>query len=164
MERGKSSVTHLSSDQDKSLWVLDELITFKATAEDTDGAYTLFEDVTQPQGGPPPHVQHQDNEGFYVLEGEFEFLYNDRTIKATTGYFVYVPMGVLHTFKNVGTTPGKLLVTASPAGPHEKFFEEVGEAATDRNSPPVPEGPPDIERLVAIAAKYGIEIPPPPEQ
>lgn len=164
MEKEKPSATHYAPNEGRSFWVLDELITFKATAEDTDGAYTLFEDVTQPQGGPPPHIQHQDNEGFYVLEGAFEFLYNARTIEATTGSFVYVPMGVLHTFKNVGTTPGKLLVNASPAGPHEKFFEEVGEPATDRSSPPVLEGPPDIEKLVTIAAKYGSEIPPPPEQ
>jgi len=53
------------------------------------------------------------------------------------------------------------LVLFAPGG-FEGFFEEVGELVTDQSSPP--EGPPDVERLVAAAAKYGCEIPPPPEQ
>ncbi len=162
MEKEKRSVTHLSSDKDKSLWVLGDLMTFRATSEDTGGAYLLFEIMAQPQGGPPPHIQHRDEEGFYVLEGEFEFLYNDRTINATAGSFVYVPMETLHTYKNVGTTTGRLLVIAKPAEIHEKFFEEVGEPATDLSSPP-PFGQAEIEKLLAAAPKYGIQIPPPPE-
>ena len=99
-----------------------------------------------------------------MLEGEHEFLLGDGTVRATPGSFVYVPKENLYTFKNVGTTPGRMLILATPAGLHEKFFEEVGEPATDKSSLPGSEGPPDVERVVAIAPKYGIEIPPPPEQ
>jgi hypothetical protein len=48
-----------------------------------------------------------------------------------------------------------------PAG-LEKFFEEVGKPGTDASSPS-PFGEEDVERLLAAAPKYGVEIPPPPE-
>ncbi len=67
METEKRSVTHLSSDKGRSFWVLGDLVTFKATGEETGGAYSLFEYVTHPQSGPPPHIQHRDEEGFYEL-------------------------------------------------------------------------------------------------
>jgi hypothetical protein len=47
-------------------------------------------------------------------------------------------------------------------GGFEGFFEEVGELVMDSSAPP--EGPPDVERLVAAAAKYGCEVPPPPPE
>jgi quercetin dioxygenase-like cupin family protein len=52
-----------------------ELLTYKIASQRTGGAYSLFEVTTQPGAGPPPHVQHREDESFYVLEGEFEFSY-----------------------------------------------------------------------------------------
>jgi hypothetical protein len=46
---------------------------------------------------------------------------------------------------------------------HERFFEEIGEPATDKTNLLVFESPPDSGRIAAIPAKYGIEIPPSPE-
>ncbi len=54
---------------DRSLWVLGELVTRKVSSKQTGRAYSLFETTVQPQGGPPPHIQHQEDEFFYVLEG-----------------------------------------------------------------------------------------------
>jgi mannose-6-phosphate isomerase-like protein (cupin superfamily) len=157
------SITHLGSGEgSKSLWVLGDLVTYKVTAEQTGGAYSLFEVVTRPGGSPSPHVQHQEDECFYVLEGEFEFLNNGDVVEARAGSLVYIPRGNLHTYKNVGSEPGRMLVSQTPGGLHERFFEKVGEAAQDSTTPPVMEGPLDIERIVAIAARYGIEMPPPP--
>ena len=48
-----------------------------------------------------------------------------------------------------------------PAG-LEKFFEKVGKPGTDLSSPP-PLEEEDIDKLLAVAPKYGVEIPPPPE-
>jgi hypothetical protein len=78
------------------------------------------------------------------------------------GSVVYGPRDILHAFKNVGTTPSRMLVLVAPAG-LERFFEEVGEPATDVSSPP-PLGPAEIEKLLAAAPQYGQEIPPSPEQ
>ena len=109
---------------------------------------------------PPPHIHHTQEETFYVLEGEMEFV-TDGTIttRATAGSLVRIPRGVLRDYRNVGPEPARVLVLFAPGG-FEGFFEEVGELVTDSSAPP--EGPPDVERLVATAAKYGAEIPPPP--
>jgi transposase/quercetin dioxygenase-like cupin family protein len=125
-----------------------------------DGSFVLLETVCPPEGGPPPHVHYREDETFYVIEGEMEFLLGDDTVRAVAGSFVHVPKGTMHTFKNVGMTLARFLVTVVPGG-FEKFFFEAGERATDKSTPPVPEGPPDVENLVATAAKYNCEIPPP---
>ncbi len=72
------------------------------------------------------------------------------------GSLIYIPRGNLHTHKNVGEGPGRMLVSQTPGGSHERFFEEIGEPATVESRQAFPESSPDI---VSIAAKYGIEIP-----
>jgi glyoxylate utilization-related uncharacterized protein len=98
-----------------------------------------------------------------VLEGEFELLDNDRTIRATAGSCTFLPKGRLHTFKNVGTAPGKLLLLHKPGG-FEKYFEGPGidEPVDDEPSSLIKKAPPDIERVMSVYRKYGLEIPPPP--
>jgi mannose-6-phosphate isomerase-like protein (cupin superfamily) len=84
-------------------------------SEQTGGAYSLFEVTTQPQGGPPPHVQHREDESFYVLEGEYEFLDDGGSnMRAGAGTLIYVPRGNLHAHKNVGEGVGRMLVTQTP--------------------------------------------------
>ena len=96
-----------------------------------------------------------------MLEGEVEFLLGEDTIPAGAGSCVYVPRGALHTFKNVGASPSRVLVVLSPGG-FEKFFLEAGEPAPEGAS--APQGEPDVGRIVEIGQKYGLEIPPPPGQ
>jgi mannose-6-phosphate isomerase-like protein (cupin superfamily) len=156
-----TSVKVLPPREGRSLWFAADLYTIKAAAEDTDGAFTLFELTAAARFGPPPHIHHREDETYYVLEGEFEFLDNDRVFTAGAGSFVYLPKGRLHMHKNAGETPARALVLNTPAGV-EGFIEEGGEPATDpsSSSPPPPEAQ-DLEKLVAIAPKYGIEVPPP---
>ncbi len=80
--------------------------------------------------------------------------------RAGAGSFVHLPKGVLHSYQSVGTAPVRFLTLMAPAG-LEKFFEEVGKPGTDLSSPP-PFEEVDIDRLLAAAPKYGVEIPPPP--
>ena len=157
-EKVGKGVTHILPGEGRSMWVLGELVTYKITSDQTGGAYSLFEVASQPGGGPSPHVQHREDEAFYVLEGEYEFLDDSRTRKAGAGSLIYVPRGNLHAYKNVGDKPARMLVGQTPGGLHERFFEELGEPATDKTKPPTPKGQPDIEKIVAIAAEYGIEI------
>jgi quercetin dioxygenase-like cupin family protein len=161
----KTGATHVPPGEGRSLWVLSELVTYKTTSEQTGGAYSLFEVTTQPGNGVLPHVQHREDESFYVLEGEYEFLDDaGGTTRAGAGSLIYVPRGSLHAHKNVGTTTGRLLVSQTPGGLHERFIEEIGEPAMDGSEPSVSEGPQDVRRIIAIAVKYGIEIPPPPDR
>jgi quercetin dioxygenase-like cupin family protein len=137
----------------RSFWVVGDLYTFLATGEDTNGAYALIQALVPPGGGPPPHIHRREDETFYVLEGELTFHIDGRTLAASTGSFVTLPKGTLHSFKNTGPTPAKMLVIVHPSG-LEKFFEEVGEEARGQSSPPAP----DIAKLVTVAPKYGLEI------
>lgn len=115
--------------------------------------------MSGPGGGQPPHVQHREDEAFYVLEGDFEFLVEGRAIRAQAGSLFCVSKDSLHAHKNVGTKPGSMLVSQTPGGLHERYFEVLGEPATDKTWPPVPKVPPNTEKVVAIATEYGIEIP-----
>ncbi len=159
MENVKRDTTRVAPGEGRALWVLGDLYELKAVSEETGGAYALFETTITPGlPGPPPHIHHREDEAFYVLEGEVELNVEGNVSTAGPGTFVNVPKGTLHTFKNAGTTPARFLGMVSPAG-FEGFFEEVGEPATDKTTPPA--GPPDVEKVVALAPKYGLEIPPP---
>lgn len=59
---------------------------------------------------------------WYVLEGQFRFCADDRTLEAPTGSFVFVPRGTRHCFQKVGPGRARILVMFTPAG-MEKFFE-----------------------------------------
>jgi quercetin dioxygenase-like cupin family protein len=126
------------------------------TGDESGGAYALFEVVVSPNGGPPPHIHHREDESFYVMEGQLEFSVNGKTVKAAAGTFLHLHKGSLHTFKN-GSNPARLLVQVSPAG-LEKFFDEVGHPLKDRSAPAIPVTPAEIEKILAVAPKYGIEI------
>jgi hypothetical protein len=63
-----------------------------------------------------------------VLEGEYEFLIEGRTLMASAGALIYVPKGTLHTHNNMGEGVSRMLVTQTPGGLSEKFFEETGAA------------------------------------
>jgi mannose-6-phosphate isomerase-like protein (cupin superfamily) len=161
MEQGTN---RLRPEEGRAVWVLGtQLMTYKVSAEQTGGAYSLFEGLVPPRDGTPPHIHHREDECFYVLEGEFEFSVGDDTVAAGVGSLIYVSKGTLHAFKNVGEGPGRLLASQTPGGLHERFFEEVGEEATDKTAPPGAAGPPGLEKIAAIAAKYGTEVPVPPE-
>ena len=153
---------HVLPDEGTRLWVVDELVTSKATGRDTNGAYALTDSVVPPGGGPPPHVHHREDEAFWVLEGELEVMVGETTFRAGTGSFVRLPKDIPHAYENVGTGPARFLTLMVPAG-LEKFFEEVGRPGSDVSSPP-PFEEEDIEERLAVAPKYGVEILPPPEQ
>jgi quercetin dioxygenase-like cupin family protein len=159
-EKSETSGAHVAPGKgSKSLRIFGEVVMCKITSRQTGGAYSLFEVVTRSGGGPPPHVQHREDEAFYVLEGEYEFLDEGRTISAEVGSLIYIPKGRLHAHKNVGETPSRLLVSQTPGGLHERYFEEIGEEETKgRLTPLVSEDPPDMERIAKIAAEYGIEL------
>lgn len=139
-----------------SYWVLGDLYTFKATGKQTGGTFTLMDQVIQPGGGPPPHIHHREDEAFYILEGRFSFLHGGQQSVLEAGAFMYVPRGLLHTFKNIGEKPGRLLVTVTPAG-LEEFFYAIGTPAADRTTPPPPD-PAVIGQVLQLAEHYHMSI------
>ena len=139
--------------------LLGNLLRFHARSPDTGGAYCLVESLTAPGAGAPPNRHPSADEAFYVLDGSFEFTIEDDTIAAATGSFVKVPNGAVHSFRNVGETPGRLLIINSPGRAHDGFFSEAGDPMPSgtRELPP-PAGAPDIPRLLEIGRRNGLEF------
>ena len=158
----RSSAQHLTPGEGRAWWFATDLYIAKCVSEDTDGAFTLHEVTSPPQSPIGPHIHHREDEIYYVLEGEFEFLDEDRTFTAGAGSMVYLPKDRLHSHRNPADVPAKALVLHTSAGV-EKWLEEAGKPATDPTSPPPPSEYGELfERLLATASKYGIEVPPPP--
>src|SRR5215213_8249012 len=101
---------------------------WKVKTQETRGAYSVLESVVQPSTGPEPHRHSREEEGFYVLEGQYEFRVGTQVIKAGPGDFLFAPRNVPQTYKNVGTTPSRHLTIVSPGG-LESFFAERGSAS-----------------------------------
>ena len=157
-----SSAVHVAPAEGRAVRMVGTtIVTLKVSIEQTGGAYSLFEVSVAPKGGSQPHVQHREDECFYVLEGRFEFLHEDARIEAGPGSLVYVPKGGLHAFENAGETTGRMLVSQTPGGAYEGFVEEVGEPAVAEEGSPQAEEPPNLEGLVAAGARYGVEMVPP---
>jgi quercetin dioxygenase-like cupin family protein len=141
----------------RTLAVVGDVYRFLATGEDTNGKYALWEALVPPGGGPPPHVHSREEEGFYILEGEITLTVNGERVVATAGMFANMPVGTPHSFKNESSKPARMLISVAPAGLEKMFFEfgvPLGEGATTA-LPPTKE---EIEKLLAVAPKYGIEI------
>jgi quercetin dioxygenase-like cupin family protein len=121
------------------IWIVGDTMTFKATGESTGGNLVLFENLTAPGGGPPPHIHTREDELFYVLDGTFEIRIGDEVHAVEPGGFAYVPRGTVHNFRNTAETASRILVGFMPGG-IEGFFRESGRPATDDGpAPPVDE-------------------------
>jgi len=107
-------------------------------------------DITPPGGGPPPHWHDNEDETFYVLEGRASFLANGEWTEVSPGTAAFLPKGSIHTFKNVGNTPLKMIVQVAPAG-FEIFFTKC---ATEFSRPTGP----DMEQIMTAAHSHGIHF------
>jgi quercetin dioxygenase-like cupin family protein len=115
---------------------------------ETGGKYTVFTSITPPGGGPPPHYHNHEDEWFLPLEGRVEFLLDGSWKEVPVGSLIFVPRSTVHTFRNCGDRPLKLLIQTAPSG-FEIFFEQC--AAEFAKS-----GPPDMDRIIKISAAHGI--------
>jgi mannose-6-phosphate isomerase-like protein (cupin superfamily) len=97
---------------------------FKATAVDTHARLSLMERTLPPAGRMPPAHRHVDNdEAYFVLDGEVEFRVGEEVLHGSIGTFVLVPAGDAHTFGNTSAEPARLLVFHAPA--LDRYFEEL---------------------------------------
>lgn len=131
------------------LFAFGEEVQILLSGEDTGGRFTMWIETTPPGGGPPPHYHDFEDEWFCVLEGSPEF-FLDGWKKVAPGGAVYIPKGTVHTFRNAGDTPLKMLLHTSPSG-FEVFFASCAEVFAQSSTP-------DMERIVAIAARHGIHF------
>lgn len=151
-------------DEGTATWFLNSLVSTKADLGETRGAYALMEHLLTPAADPPMHVHGDEEEAFYVLDGEIEFEVDGLVARAVAGTFALAPAGRPHCFRVLTPTARMLVLSSAPGGAtnggSEAFFRAAGSPAT---APvlPAPEAP-DPVRLTALAAEHGIEILPPP--
>ena len=141
----------------RTIAVVGDVYRFLATGADTGGRYALWEAVVPPGGGPPPHVHSREEEGFYVLEGEIALYVGDERVVVAAGGFANVPVGTVHSFKNESARTAKMLISVAPAGLEEMFFE-VGVPVAQGATTAAPPTKDEVDRLLAAAPRYGIEI------
>jgi mannose-6-phosphate isomerase-like protein (cupin superfamily) len=99
-----------------------------------------------PGQGPLLHVHRHETEIFYILEGLFEITLGDRTVEAPPGALAVGPRDIPHTFRNVGPTPRKQLLTVIP-GRFSNYFLEVDGLPDE-----------DLDIIKALCAKYDVEV------
>ncbi|MDZ7650720.1 MAG: cupin domain-containing protein [Cytophagales bacterium] len=107
----------------------------KISAKDTDNDLAVFEQTgLTPNGGPPLHIHPNQDEWFYVIEGEYLFQVGEDKYQMKAGDTIFVPRKVQHAFVQL-TEKGKMIVSYLPAGKMEAFF-----SVTDKwTSPPTKE-------------------------
>ncbi|HZD69223.1 MAG TPA: quercetin 2,3-dioxygenase [Actinomycetes bacterium] len=147
----------LAPGEGPAVWFLGERLTMKATSEQTGGAFALVEDLAAPGGEPPVHVHTREDEAFFLLEGELDVTCGERTLAASAGSFVLLPRGIPHTFRVQGGRPARFLALFTPGG-FERFFVEGGQPAQAPTPPPAHQ-PPDLSKLLELAARYGLDLP-----
>jgi mannose-6-phosphate isomerase-like protein (cupin superfamily) len=130
-------------------------LTFKTTAADNAGAYTLCETIEPPDSGAGLHRHSTYDETHIICAGRFECRLGDRMLELGPGDMMFAPRGTPHSIKSLGPETGRELIISSPGGIFDAFIDEVVTSMTASGSPSRP-GPATDFR--AIAAKYGIEF------
>lgn len=109
-----------------------------------------FEVAPQGRTTPPPHIHHAHEEGFYVLEGELEFLVGTETVRAGPGTFLMVPMGVPHSFSNLTEQPVRFLCIITPRR-YLNYFEELSQLFQATAAP-------SRQQIAEVMARYDTEV------
>lgn len=156
MEKQLNDGSSFSRDQGKAYWFDGALMEVKATSEDTNGVFSLIEALFPPGYEIPLHFKRNEDDIFYVLEGDVTFTLGDKIIEGSPGTFLYAPRNIKHKFKIGGSSPAKLLIMFTPGGV-EQFFIESGVRAESLQLPPGTIKS-DMEKSMAVAQKYGVEI------
>jgi quercetin dioxygenase-like cupin family protein len=153
----ESRISVVADDEGRTVQVLTDLCCIKIGAELTGGAFSVVKVTVPPGGGPPPH-RHPPAEAFFVLDGEFSIAgAGGRELTVRAGDSVYIPSGEPHGYRNISDAMGHLLAFIQPAE-LDAFFGELGVPADGATEPAPMHGPPDIERLLAVTVKHGVEM------
>jgi mannose-6-phosphate isomerase-like protein (cupin superfamily) len=74
--------------------------------------------------GPGLHSHADEDDSFYVLDGELVFILEEGDVRAPEGTFVLVPPGVEHSFRNPLDRPTRVLNIHAPAGFDRRLLGE----------------------------------------
>ena len=122
-------------------------IQFMLTGEDTGDTLAVGVATVPAGNGPPPHIHHDEDELFLIIEGEYRVCLDGEWSTVGPGGVVYLPRGCAHSFEVIGQTVGRHWALTT-SGSFARFFTKSAEVFA------VP-GPPDFARLAALAAAHG---------
>ena len=121
---------------------------FKLSAEQTAGAFSIVEHPIGPRTLVPPHTHAHEDEFSFVLQGKIGARIGDEVLEAATpGCYIIKPRGIPHSFWNPTSEPARIVEIISPPG-FERYFDEGSRLMAD--------GPPDMETINKLAARYGL--------
>jgi mannose-6-phosphate isomerase-like protein (cupin superfamily) len=136
----------------RALEVFGETVIIRADPAGALVDAAVIEEIVPPTVGAPLHRHGREDEISYVIEGTFRIWRGDEVIDVGPGSIALLPRHQAHTFKNIGTDPGRLLTVILPAG-FERFFEVVAERCL---------GDDDLDEIATVAAEFGLEMLGPP--
>ena len=140
----------------EALWFAGALVTYKATGTETGGGLTVAE-VRAPRGAGSPRHRHRDeDESWYIMEGELTFWLGDEERTVAAGGFVFGPRNVEHRFR-VDSEEARFLLLLTPAG-FEDFTRACGWPATALTLPPADLAERETALLQAAAHRHGISL------
>ena len=148
--------THVSAGKDRfnenrmMIWGLIPLA-IKVSSKDTGGALFSFEHRNMGKGGPPRHVHHEQDEWFYVIDGEFAMEVGEEKFRLKPGDSFLAPRKVPHAWACV-SEKGTILTTLAPAGSFETFILDTAKQATL----------PSPEEIAKAFAAHGMTVVGPP--
>jgi mannose-6-phosphate isomerase-like protein (cupin superfamily) len=102
-------------------------LTFKVSGQESSGLLVI-ENAFCDKGGPPRHLHYDQDEWFYVLEGEFLFEVGQEQMRLSMRDALLAPRKVPHVWASVGEAGGRILIAFNPAGKMEAFFRQVAGA------------------------------------
>ncbi len=124
----------------------------KISGKDTESDLAVFEQTgLTPKGGPPLHIHQNQDEWFYIIEGEYLFQVGDDKYQMKSGDTIFLPRKVKHAFIQL-TETGKMIVSYLPAGKMEEFF-----AVTDKWV-----SPPSKDEISRVFAEHDMQVVGPP--
>lgn len=147
----------VSKSLERSRYYMGGYWTFLATGKDTGGQFALLEINLRKGIEPPSHTHTHEDEFYYIVAGEMQFMAGEEVHNLKTGDCIYLPKHIPHAFR-LQTETAKVLVQISPAGLEEMFWE-LSRPAEKLDFPPMPAGPPSPEflsKLKSLQMKFGI--------
>jgi mannose-6-phosphate isomerase-like protein (cupin superfamily) len=150
----------LNTEEGEPFWFLGSLMTLKVAGSQSMGTVSIVEQKAPEGFASALHVHHQDDEVFYVLEGELRVYCGEEHWTLGAGGLAFLPKEVPHAF-SVMQGPSRLLQVSAPSG-FEDMMRAMGAPATALE---LPSGPPDMSVLMVEGPKwahYAEIVGPPP--
>jgi mannose-6-phosphate isomerase-like protein (cupin superfamily) len=132
--------------------VASAVIDFKVSTLDTTGGLAVCEITYFHKGGPARHLHHEQDEWFYVLEGEHVIEVGDERYELGPRDSVLAPRKVDHMWAHVGEGMGRLIAAWQPAGEIEAFFDDLAKLGSSARR----------EELRRAFSSHGLELTGPP--